>query len=253
MAELGLPDRYWSPTGIERAGGRFFAVLGPPLGALSAYEKLLVLRDLFSANRSPLGKAQALALDGVIRDYARSMEQISVLAADDATEAARRTLAATRKRPLHDGSRTPLAALVSSRPIVEFPPLGEVGVGEIDKLSEHPGWRVQELGSKHLVEMTNSRRVFGFFQPGNAPPNPAEFRVHPVFRTGAGPRLIARREAPAKGYLRTGAVVAGVKRRARLSRLDARLAAEVRAIREGSHPRIRTAERALRRGTFPRI
>lgn len=254
MAELGLPDSMWSPTGIERAGSRFFAVLGPPQGALPAYEKLLALRDLFTANRTPLGRAQALALDGVIRDLTRSMEKISVLGAEDATNAARRTLEATRKRPLHEGSRTPLASLITSRPILQFPPLGEIGVGDIETLSKHPGWRVQELGSTHLVEMTHERRVHGYFQPGEAPPDPAEFRVHPIFRTGEGPRLIAKREAPAKGYLRTGAVVAGIKRRERLARLDDRLAAEIRAIRQGTHPRIRTAERALARGgTFRRL
>lgn len=253
MAELGLPDRYWSPTGIERAGSRFFAVLGPPEGALSAYEKLLAIRDLFTADRTALGRAQALAIDGVIRDFSRSMEQLSIIGARDATEAAQRSLEAQRKRPNRNDDRTPLSALITSRPIIQFPPLGEIGVGEIETLSKHPGWRVQELGSTHLVEMTHEMRVHGYFQPGDSPPDQSQFRVHPVFRTGPGPRLIAKREAPAKGYLRTGAVVAGLKRRDRLARLDTRLAAEIRAIREGSHPRIRTAERALRRGGFRRL
>jgi hypothetical protein len=249
MAELGLPDQYWSPTGIERAGSRFFAVLPPPAGALPAYEKLLALRDLFTAQRDPYSRAQALALDGVIRDYSRSMERLSIQGAEDATRAARRTLRASRKRPEYPSDRTPLATLVTARPIIEFPPLGEVGIGDIDTLSEHPGWRVQELGSTHLVRMTQERQVHGFFQPGDAPPSGAEFRLHPVFRTGPGPRLIARREAPAKGYLRTGAVVAGFKRRERLARLDARLAAEIRSIREGTHPRLRSARAELERGT----
>jgi hypothetical protein len=254
MAELGLPDRFWSPTGIERGGDSFFAVLGPPAGALPAYQKLLALRDLFSANRTPLGRAQALALDTIIRDLTRSMARISVIGAEDATRAARGSLERSRKRPVMEGARTPLASLITSKPITEFPPLGEVGVGEMETLSQHPGWRVQELGSTHLVRMTNEKRIHGFFQPGDAPPDPAQFRVHPVFRTGGGPRFIAKREAPAKSYLRAGAVVAGLKRRQRIARLDVRLSTEIRAIRAGTHPQVRRSEQALRRGgTFRRI
>jgi hypothetical protein len=249
MAELGLPERYWNAEGIERGGSRFFAVLGRPHGAVDAYTKLAALRDLASANRSLLGKAHTLALDTITRDLARSMEQIGVLAAEAAETAAKRTLEATRKRPQGPGrGGIHLEDLITARAIQQFPPLAEVGIGEIETLSKHPGWRVQELGSTHLVEMTHRLNVYGAFQPGDAAPNIAEFRVHPIFRTGEGLRLLVRNEVTPRGYLRTGTVVAGIKRKQRLDRLDVRLASEIRAIREGTHSRIRAARRVVGSG-----
>lgn len=242
-----LPAQYWDPEGKELDGQNYFAVLGRPRGVIQAYAKLARLRQFMAANRTRLGRAQTLAVDTIIRDLSRSLELIAARAADDATEAAQRALEARRLRPNSPGDKTALASLIVSRAAKGVPPSGEVGVGDISVLSEHPGWRVQELGSTHLVDMTREKNVRGFFQPGDSAPSSEESRVHPIFQTGGGPPLVVSNEVPEKGYLRTGAFVAGIKRKQRMDRLDTRLAAQIRSLREGTHPATRTAEERLRR------
>jgi hypothetical protein len=99
---------------------------------------------------------------------------------------------------------------IVSRPLPTTVPAGAFGIADLDVLDTAVNprtggiyWRSQEFGLPVLPQ----RPAPGFFQPGHARPNQAEFRVHPYFEqmtyargmpAGAQPQLwiVSSRPSP---------------------------------------------------------
>jgi hypothetical protein len=227
MAELG--------AGLEdRDNSEFFATLPTPpalIGGLTLLEEALVWAG-------KLGPEARVAVEAVVSLTRANVEAAGIAAVKASEEAALATFKRTRVRPEVSSfgfmvPRKRLEDSIRSQVIG----LGAVGVGEIEELDSvvgtdgRPFWRTQEYGSTHNV----GRIIYGLFQPGGAPPNEAEFRVHPVFVTGevGSKRMKIRRPIPARHFLRAGQAAAALVRDREFGQTEATAIGEMRVIRDG--------------------
>jgi hypothetical protein len=113
---------------------------------------------------------------------------------------------ATRVRPAPTGDHPSLQDFIGeSHPLTGIE--GAVGVNYEPALAQAGlyWWELHEEGSSVHV----GREVRGFFQPGNARPSGAEFRVHPLFApVGRGPKMTIQNPIPERAFVRHGAAVA---------------------------------------------
>lgn len=228
-------------------GSRYYEIIGMPIHAASLYENLALAYQAATRRPRGLGRAQAVEIALLSKEIQRRMDRVAVRTASFATDAVRKRVIATRKRPgSAQGSSQSgrLWGAILSKPVHVILPRGSgaVGVGQIEKLeaetkSGHPTkspypyyWRAQEDGSSAM----QGRTIFGVFQPGQAFPSGAENRRHPIFEKrgrGQGRRgkLEIKNPIEAKNFLKDGAMDARAFRRSQsavvekfaISRMDA--------------------------------
>jgi hypothetical protein len=154
--------------------------------------------------------AEASAVRGVLAQVFRQFEVLGTTGADEADRIIRKHIAQTQVRPDATGS---LRGAVQSRPLANPLPGGAVGIASIEELDkgardpDYPAksyWRAQEYGTDAHI----GRKVPGFFQPGQARANQADFRVHPYFQAMPGQKNVSRmviaRPLEARYFLRDG-------------------------------------------------
>lgn len=250
--EVGAPD-----------GNRYFAILGPQIHLLNGYKLLLEARQIAVSMGGGEGRARALAIDEILAQTQRQVDTVAVQTAAVATQAIVAHIKARQLRPDPPGksSGTRLQDSIHSRAIKTFPSGGAVGIGDLDVLAGVVGddggeyWRAQEFGSSHMV----GRTLRGVFQPGDAVPTKADFRVHPVFEVGGqasfaagagtggfSPKMYIQNPIPEKAFLREGGYDAAVYRRDAFRAVEQTAIAELRLVQSGNHPRIAAARGFLR-------
>lgn len=249
--EVGAPD-----------GHRYFTILGPQVHLLNGYRLLLDARDVVSRLPSGTGKASALVIDTILKDTQTAVNAAAIETAAVAERTVRGFVRARQLRPdpPGKGAGARLQDAITARAIRTFPAGGAVGIGDLDDLAKVVGddgqeyWRAQEFGSTHLV----GRALRGRFQPGNVAPNPADFRVHPVFEgvsyVPQGGRLsgpIIHNPIPEKAFLREGAYAAAIFRRDAFRKIERTAVSEMNLVGTGNHPRLRNAARSVRGRRIP--
>lgn len=212
-------------------GRRYFKLLGVPPHLIRMYELLLTARELAVIRPDPTGRVQATEVDRLVLSVKERVDNDARATALQADRLIRARIEATRVRPPTLGvknSQTSLLNGVESRPVPSIlPGGGAVGIADLSILiratlrpsagSKTPYyWRAQEFGSSHNV----GRVIMGVFQPGQAAPDPAQFRVHPVFETRAPGSAIRypmwiSKPIPERGFLREGAWDAYLYRKGR--------------------------------------
>lgn len=147
-----MPDGYWDffdnpdiPTFVEG------------LSALAAREPDLI------------ATAQYVA---VLKDIQRDLAALAARTAAKADETARGVLKAKRKRPAYASpDHGPLEEHIKSEPFPGLARLGAVGIARESLLHEHPGWAVQEYGSKEIYPGFVGRLLYGAFVGGEGSPD----------------------------------------------------------------------------------
>lgn len=222
------------PFGIPAPDGNtYFKILGPPRGLISGYRMLLDAIKVYeqAARRAtdPTIRSQNLErahrLDIAFKRLHDDMRSLGVRTAQFADAQIRSNIDTSQVRPDNGGRR--LRDNVLSRPIVTALPAAAVGIadmGELDRtVSKHsrpvPYWRAQEFG----LVADEERVIPGYFEPGGAEPDAAQFRQHPIFQQytyGKGmPALLIKagqRLAPERRFLRDGVAEAAVFRQREL-------------------------------------
>jgi hypothetical protein len=125
----------------------------------------------------------------------------------------------TQRRP--EGPAPHMRDHVISRPLPTTVPSGAFGIADIDELDLvvnpnyrqfGPYWRSQEFGLPVGIGARADRPAPGYFQPGDARPNPDEYGRHayflqePYFK--GMPALVRTRPLKARHFLRDGAALA---------------------------------------------
>lgn len=171
-----------------------------------------------------------------------------------ATQSIRNKIRQSAKRP-SGGESGEMASHVLSAPIPSYPSIAGVGVAsfaELDKTvnpnrsSQEPYWRTQEYGYAGAV----GRELHGlYYNAGFAgrgvPANPAEFRVHPLFRAEGPklPKMVIRRPIQARYFLRDGAAEAEAAWRLRIRLADQRVARSLAPLIRGAPAALTAAQR----------
>jgi hypothetical protein len=250
MPPARIPGPYFVGGGD---GSDYFAVLPPEPALLNAYR--LLIEAQAQALRVPggEGKARALAIDVTIRDTQVAIDRVAAQTAALADQEIKQRIIATQVRPDAGAAGRPrLRDAIVCRPLT-IPGGGGVGIGdlsELDRVADASGqafWRAQEFGSTHNV----GREVKGLFQPGNSRPSASEFRNHPVFTPGRGPKMIIQRPIPERAFLREGAATVEAIRQRRMGDACVAGIAELRLIQSGNHPRLKAARRFVSSRRIP--
>lgn len=120
---------------------------------------------------------------------------------------------------------------------------GSVGVNDEDALANSPvfWWLQHEEGSDIHV----GQRLKGFFNPGKAAPNKAEFRSHPLFTPARGGKLGTVEEPiPARHFVETGAKLAEADWHAAIRAAKSKFTTTcARAVASAPPPRLPAAKR----------
>jgi hypothetical protein len=230
-------------------GNRYFKLLGVPPHLIRMYDLLLTAQQLAAIRPTPTGRVQARDIDQLILTVKERVDADARATALEADRLIRGKIEATRVRPPTLGiknSQTSLLGGVESRPVPSIlPGGGAVGIADISLLiratlrpsggSRVPYyWRAQEFGSEHNV----GRTIFGVFQPGEAAPDPTQFRVHPVFELRSkgqtGYPMTIKRPIPERAFLREGAWDAYLFRKARFQATEAQAIVQMRRIAAAS-------------------
>lgn len=239
---------------IAAPDGRvYFEVLGPPRGLLDGYRVLDATMTRLRASRSAVDRAQFVQVANIVRFLKAELDVIANQTAAAATANIQRHIQATAVRPSAGRSRpVRLADAIVSRPLPSVLPTGGVGIAELAELDKvvgtdnQPFWRAQEFGSDHIV----GARVIGFFQPGQAKPDAAQFRQHADFvqtpYSKGTPMMIVRQPIEERGFLRQGVEDAALVRQTRLRTVQSQTVASMRAAARGAN--VQDAIRAARRG-----
>lgn len=232
-------------------GNIYYAVLGPSLHLLRGMELLDRAKRNYLRMPKGAGRAQAVAIEVVEREVRTAVTRSGLQTAAFAQQRAQELLDKRIVRPATP-SAPHLRDAIVARAVATRIPGGAVGIGDISRLDAHPYWKAQEFGSQHLVGKT----VRGFFfDSGGArhAPDPAQFREHPIFKPGAGPKMVIENPIEGKGFL-AEAVLDALGYRYRIWRtIEAAAVAQMTVIGTGRPP---TSQR-LRRyggriGGFPR-
>lgn len=210
-------------------GQHYYVIFGVPKHLIASYEQMFAALDI-ALRRQP---SAAIQIRLLIRDIQTRIDVVAAKTATTGETAVLRRIAATRKRPQTAAGSSQAGRLESGivckpLPIIFPRGSGGVGIGQIAALeaatvSGHPTnsdypfyWRAQEDGSRAMV----GRQLYGVFQPGEARPARAEFRVHSTFeqrqRGGAqrSYKMVVRRPVEARNFLKDGAGAAYLARRA---------------------------------------
>lgn len=157
-------------------------------GRLREAEMVRIIFRKITADYEALGKRAPAKADAYIRDVLRQ----------------------TAVRPPTTGN---LAAAIQSRPIPSTFPAAAVAIadlavleaGAVNPRSGGVYWRAQEYG---LPVDPDAKPVPGYFMPGYAGPDQAQFRLHPYFQqfgyAKGMPALVRKRPLKARYYLREG-------------------------------------------------
>lgn len=209
----------------QPAGGQvYFKVLPGIPGLASAWlEGLRLLRDLGTLNH-PAAPAKRALLARHLAEMEIKIKAGEIAVAEATDIAVRERIRATQVRP--DNPRGPrMVNAIESRPI-PYPNLPAFAVGQVDisvldrattrRGANRPYWPTQEFGYTGHV----GRAVRGAFFPGGVRPDPAQFRVHPVFLATRSTRIGVMkigRPIEERAFLRSG-VMAGALLRERMWR-----------------------------------
>ena len=240
MARIPPPYEEVAPD-----GNRYFKLLGVPPHLIRMYDLLLTAQQLAAVRPTPSGRVQAREIDQLILTVKERVDNDARATALEADRLIRAKIEASRVRPPTLGvknSQTSLMSGIESRPIPSIlPGGGAVGIADISLLiratlrpsagSSVPYyWRAQEFGSEHNV----GRVIVGVFQPGEAPPDGGQFRVHPVFETRKRGEtrypMKIRRPIPERAFLREGAWDAYLFRKSRFQATEDLAIAQMRRI-----------------------
>lgn len=242
-------DPYQGPFEVGGGDGHSYFTILPPepllIDAINTLEQTR-LDALRNPNRAE-GEAQASVISSIIVDASRRIEAAAVKTAAEATVLIEGRIDATQVRPDPISGGRRMRDGVVCRPLATIVPGGGVGIADISALdsaaSDDQGrayWRSQEWGSFHLVGQT----FFGFFQPGSAPPNPTEFRHHPIFsQSKSGKKMTIQNPIPERAFLREGAALAEFFRQAELGNAVSRGISELQLVIAGTHPKLAAARR----------
>lgn len=229
-------------------GQRYVHFMEAPPALLDTYRLLLQAEATARSIPGPEGVARARAVALLLVQIEDEVTAAGVEAAKVADTAIRDRILGTQVRPTNTQK---LLDSIESRAVLSQPAGGAVGIADMDRLDKiaadqagQPYWRAQELGSDHLV----GKRISGYFQPGQAAPDKASFRSHPVFQPDpTGPPMLIQRPIAARHFIADGARVADQARLAAFRTIDRNAVAEMRAIVAGSHPFVERARRVGRR------
>jgi hypothetical protein len=243
-------------------GQTYFDILHPPVGMSALYNQTVALIDACEARATaatdPAVKAYWEATTvRLSRAVVTFREAVIKLGRDTAVVADERAVSwihrtevgrPTTSKPEH------MEEHIVSRPLLPRPELGGVGVADVRVLDrtrttgfrgKQTYWEAQEFGTDAHV----GRIVPGFFQPGNARPSSAEFRVHAEFQQMAYskgmPAMRIMRPIKERGFLRHAVEDAGLYRLRRFETIKRKLIAELDKVGQGA-PRTRTPGRKAR-------
>lgn len=198
---------------------RYFTRIEPdPKLAVGYVELLDAIRDYTAKGRI----ADAAAVRAVLADMWAEYERLGIRAAAKADSFVRNRIRQTQVRPDASGR---LRSSIASHPLPSTFPAGAIGIADLDQLDRGatqagPYWRAQEYGTTAHV----GRVVPGYFQPGSARPDPAQFRAHPYFEPvqfqRGTPAMVIRRPLRARHFLRDGAAETVVWRAAQEARIQ---------------------------------
>jgi hypothetical protein len=214
----------------------FYSTIVPSPALERGYKYLLDAIDFYTRK----GRFQDAAfVRSVLAQMWRDYEQLSVAGAAEADRLIRERIRQTQVRPDASGR---LIGSIQSRPLRAALPGGGVGIADLDILEKgtvNPNapkagsyWRAQNYGTTAHV----GRIVPGYFQPGNARPSAAEFRVHPYFQQSGPPArrgtpaMVIRRPLQARHFMEDGTRAAVNWHRARSNEIDNRAVARLRAL-----------------------
>lgn len=230
----------WAPPPYEERGpdGKTYYKIAPPIpGLIRTWTELGKLINDYRAlarrgHPAAAGKAQLLAR--VAAELEKKMIQGEIAVAEHTDVSVRERIKLTQKRPDAPQGASMIHG-IESRPIKFDVPLfaiGQVDIGILNKAATRPGaqkpyWRSQEYGSSHIV----GKRPRGYFQPGSAPPDPGQFRVHPVFTAASGgPRMRIRRPIEERAFLRSGTMAGAILRRRLWTSIQKQTVAEMQRV-----------------------
>lgn len=232
MAGLA-PGPYLEPGPDGRI---YFKLLRPYLALADSYAQAFAVRRRYQSIPHPEAKLKADLVGKLIRDMSTEVAAGEIAVAKAADKAITARIRATQHRPKGKGL---LVQKIKSHAIPTTPfPTGAVGIAEVallDEVVDEEGrayWRAQEWGSAHRVAPGPGRgAIVGFFQPGNAGPDPTQFRVHPIFQTEeGGARTVIQRPIPERGFLRRGTEDAEVFRYRLMTRIAGNTVKEIEGI-----------------------
>jgi hypothetical protein len=183
----------------------FYTRLEPDPALARGYVFLLDEIDVHLLRGRP---DKAAKVRRIIQRMWREYDRLGVDGAVKVDELIRARIRTTAVRPPTSGA---LEGAIQSRPLPSTFPAGAVGIADLDPLTaatmranaNEPYWRAQEYGYSGNV----GRRLRGFFgdsPPGTSPASGAEFRHHPYFFTGPGPRMVIRQPIYSRHFLRDG-------------------------------------------------
>lgn len=227
-------------------GRLYFDVLDPPRGLGQLYLVLVTHTRRFQAEAAASTYAAARAYwDGwviafrkAITDLRTTMAKAAIEAAVVADAVATNVLKSTQVRPDTSKQRHLEDNFVSRHTPTGAVELGVAGLFEekvLNRAATRGGktyWEAQEFGTDAHV----GRQVRGFFMPGRARPSQGDFRVHPEFQAGKGPRMTIRRPIQERAFLRRGVEAAWKRRDTRIIAIRREISVLLTAFKRSSVP-----------------
>lgn len=228
----------YAPPPFEQVGAdgrQYFKVMDGVVGLQAAWQQgFRLLSELRTINH-PSARVKVRLLTKHLAEMEKKIKAAEFLVAQETDNFVRARIKSTQVRP--DNPHGPkLIGAIESRPI-RYPLLPALAVGAVDieilsKATTRPGankpyWRSQEFGSTHLV----GRTLTGFFQPGNAAPNPSQFRNHPLFEANSQGKLMrVQRPIEERAFLQSGVMQGALFRRKIWRDIELQALREVRQI-----------------------
>lgn len=227
------PGPYAPPPYRQPAGGQvYFKVLPGIRGLATAWvEALRLYNELRTVPHPAAPEKRAL----LARHLAQMEERIragEIVVAEATDKFVRDRIAGTQVRP--DNPKGPqMVNGIQSRPI-PYPDLPAFSVGQVDisvldkaatGVSGKPYWATQEFGYTGHV----GRKLRGSFM--GTRPDPGQFRVHPVFTTGAPYyKMTIQRPIEERAFLRSGVMQGALLRQRMWKQIEAEALREVTRI-----------------------
>src|SRR5215831_239537 len=169
-----------------------------------------LLVDLNRREAQERARGNAVGADALIRAYSRfklELTAMGVSIAEEGTKIVRRHEHDSRVRPdTFGGGGARLEDHLRCEPLPLFKGIswGSVGiVNETELDAEVPWWWTNEEGYSGHV----GRVLYGEFvgMGGSMPPDPLEFRTHPLFQPGPGGSGVIRNPIPARHFVASAA------------------------------------------------
>lgn len=214
-------------------GNTYFKYLPEVRGLVRVWADGTALVSQLRGMPHPAAKPKAALLAHALTQLESEVLAGEITVAEATDISVRAKIEATRKRPPNPSGPQMENSIVSRpvRPLGSPLPLFAVGLVDIDILdrgttSRSGGtyWRTQEFGYGGFV----GHQVYGFFEPGRARPDPAQFRTHPIFAAGPGARMTIGRPIEARAFLRGGVADGALMRERLWKAMEARALIELR-------------------------